>query len=205
MLVDQFCTVNTGHELDLRLVRCPIGLQPRISIRVTQNPRAQYNLIRGPRPCRYASHRERRLEGSRCASPRIGVVGATGAVGTVTLQLLAGRGYDDVRAFASARSAGSQLAYAGRGPRRGGDAETLGAGDLDLCLFSGRYVGKPPARPAGGGGRRCLRRQVVRLPPRRRLPARRAGGERHAEPSRLSVATASSPIRTAAPFRSRAS
>ena len=38
--------------------------------------------------------------------PRIGVVGATGAVGTVTLSLLRERGYEHVRAFASARSAG---------------------------------------------------------------------------------------------------
>ena len=37
---------------------------------------------------------------------RIGVVGGTGAVGTVTLELLAQRGYDNVRVFASARSAG---------------------------------------------------------------------------------------------------
>ena len=36
---------------------------------------------------------------------RIGVVGATGAVGTVTLDLLAERGLESVRGFASARSA----------------------------------------------------------------------------------------------------
>jgi aspartate-semialdehyde dehydrogenase len=40
---------------------------------------------------------------------RIGVVGATGAVGTVTLRLLRERGYENVRAFASARSAGREL------------------------------------------------------------------------------------------------
>ncbi len=33
------------------------------------------------------------------SQPRIGVVGATGAVGSVTLALLAERGYDRVRAF----------------------------------------------------------------------------------------------------------
>ena len=37
--------------------------------------------------------------------PTIGVVGATGAVGTVTLELLRARGYENVRVFASARSA----------------------------------------------------------------------------------------------------
>ena len=41
--------------------------------------------------------------------PSIGVVGATGAVGTVTLDLLRARGYENVRIFASARSAGKQL------------------------------------------------------------------------------------------------
>ena len=40
---------------------------------------------------------------------RVGVVGATGAVGTVTLELLAERGFEDVRAFASARSAGRSV------------------------------------------------------------------------------------------------
>ena len=70
------------------------------------------------------------------AAPRIGVVGATGAVGTITLELLAERGYD-VRAFASARSAGSRLPF-------GDDEilveeathEALAAGDVDLFLFS---------------------------------------------------------------------
>ena len=45
----------------------------------------------------------------------IGVVGATGAVGTVELELLAERGYKNVRAFASERSAGGRIPY--------GDAE----------------------------------------------------------------------------------
>jgi aspartate-semialdehyde dehydrogenase len=66
-------------------------------------------------------------------SARIGVVGATGAVGTVTLALLRERGYENVRAFASARSAGKQLddvAVEEATP------EALSAGDLDVCLFS---------------------------------------------------------------------
>ena len=41
--------------------------------------------------------------------PSIGVVGATGAVGGVLRGILRERGYDDVRFFASARSAGSEL------------------------------------------------------------------------------------------------
>jgi aspartate-semialdehyde dehydrogenase len=67
----------------------------------------------------------------------IGVVGATGAVGTVTLALLAERGYDDVRAFASSRSAGSRVPF-GSGVLVVEEAspEALGAGDVDLYLFS---------------------------------------------------------------------
>ena len=64
---------------------------------------------------------------------RIAVVGATGAVGTVTLELLRERGYKNVRAFASARSAGKQL---GDLITEEATAESLSAGDLDLCLFS---------------------------------------------------------------------
>ena len=68
---------------------------------------------------------------------RIGVVGATGAVGAVTLSLLAERGYRNVRAFASARTAGSHVAF-------GDDKlvveevtpEALSAGDVELFLFS---------------------------------------------------------------------
>jgi aspartate-semialdehyde dehydrogenase len=66
-------------------------------------------------------------------SARIGVVGATGAVGTVTLGLLRERGYENVRAFASSRSAGTTvdgLVIEEATP------EALGAGDLDLCFFS---------------------------------------------------------------------
>jgi aspartate-semialdehyde dehydrogenase len=69
---------------------------------------------------------------------RVGVVGATGAVGTVTLELLAERGFADVRAFASSRSAGSRVRY--------GDRELLveeatpkalaAPGGLDLVFFS---------------------------------------------------------------------
>ena len=64
---------------------------------------------------------------------RIGVVGATGAVGTVTLGLLRERGYRNVRAFASARSAGSRL---GDLVVEEATHEALAAGDLDVCLFS---------------------------------------------------------------------
>jgi len=64
---------------------------------------------------------------------RIGVVGATGAVGGVTLELLRERGYENVRLFASSRSAGTTVA--GRVVEEA-TPEALAAGDLDVCLFS---------------------------------------------------------------------
>ena len=67
----------------------------------------------------------------------VGVVGATGQVGTVMRRLLDERDFpvDRIRFFASARSAGSTLSW------RGGDvvvedAGTADVGDLDIALFS---------------------------------------------------------------------
>jgi aspartate-semialdehyde dehydrogenase len=68
---------------------------------------------------------------------RVGVVGATGAVGTVTLALLAERGFDDVRALASARSAGRRVGFGDRELEvEEATPELLSAGDLDLLFFS---------------------------------------------------------------------
>ena len=64
---------------------------------------------------------------------RVGVVGATGAVGTVTLELLAERGFDQVRAFASSRSAGKRV---GDLVVEEATPEALASGDIDLCFFS---------------------------------------------------------------------
>lgn len=68
---------------------------------------------------------------------RVGVVGATGQVGTVMRKLLEERNFpaDEVRFFASARSAGKTL------PWRGGeivveDTETADPSGLDIALFS---------------------------------------------------------------------
>jgi aspartate-semialdehyde dehydrogenase len=66
--------------------------------------------------------------------PRIAVVGATGAVGGVTLQILRERGYEQVRAFASARSAGRELE--GGVVVEEATPEALAAGDIDLAFFS---------------------------------------------------------------------
>ena len=64
---------------------------------------------------------------------RIGVVGASGAVGRVTLEVLRERGYENVRAFASGRSAGQRI---GDLAVEEATTETLATGDLDLCFFS---------------------------------------------------------------------
>ena len=89
---------------------------------------------------------------------RIGVIGATGAVGSVTLAILAERGYADVRAFASARSAGRGVAF-GDGQLSVEEAtpEALEAGDLDLCLFSvGTSRSRELVPPAVRGGAVCV-------------------------------------------------
>jgi aspartate-semialdehyde dehydrogenase len=67
------------------------------------------------------------------SGPAIGVVGGTGAVGSVTLELLERRGWDNVRVFASARSAGKQV---GRFTVEEATPDALSKGDVDLFLFS---------------------------------------------------------------------
>ena len=68
---------------------------------------------------------------------RIGVVGATGQVGSVMRSLLAERKFpiDEIRFFASARSAGSTLPWAG-GEITVEDASTADPTGLDIALFS---------------------------------------------------------------------
>jgi aspartate-semialdehyde dehydrogenase len=70
-------------------------------------------------------------------SPRVAVVGATGAVGPVVLDVLHERGFpaSEVAAFASARSAGTRVAYAGEELEvRELTADALEG--FDLALFS---------------------------------------------------------------------
>jgi aspartate-semialdehyde dehydrogenase len=68
---------------------------------------------------------------------RIGVVGATGQVGTVMRRILAERNFPvgEIRFFASARSAGSTLPWAG-GEITVEDAATADPAGLDIALFS---------------------------------------------------------------------
>ena len=89
---------------------------------------------------------------------RLGVVGATGAVGTVTLELLAERGHSDVRVFASARSAGKEVPFGGRTlVVAEATPENLRAANLDLCFFS---VGTGPSSelvpPTAAAGTTCV-------------------------------------------------
>ena len=111
--------------------------------------------------------------------PRLGVVGATGAVGTVTLQLLAERGFDDVRAFASARSAGRTVRYGDHELTvEEATPEKIAAAELDLCFFS---VGTGPSSelvPATAEAGTDVHRQIRRLPAYGRDPARGRRRER---------------------------
>jgi aspartate-semialdehyde dehydrogenase len=89
---------------------------------------------------------------------RIGVVGATGAVGRVTLALLAERGFEDVRAFASSRSAGRTVPYRDRQLEiEEATPDVLAAGGLDLWFFS---VGSGPSQqlvpPTAAAGAVCI-------------------------------------------------
>lgn len=68
---------------------------------------------------------------------RIGVVGATGQVGTVVRQLLADRAFpiDEIRFFASTRSAGTMLSFGGKDIVVE-DTETADPTGLDIAIFS---------------------------------------------------------------------
>src|SRR5665811_1617345 len=68
---------------------------------------------------------------------RVGVVGATGQVGTVMRRLLEERDFPvaEIRYFASARSAGKTLPWRGQ-PITVEDAATADPSGLDIALFS---------------------------------------------------------------------
>src|SRR2546423_8165944 len=100
--------------------------------------------------------------------PSIGVAGATGAVGTVTLDLLRARGYENVRIFASARSAGTKL---GEWTVEEATPEALSRGDVDVFLFS---VGTSASRElvphaVRGGAVAIAKSSAYRLEPGIRL------------------------------------
>jgi aspartate-semialdehyde dehydrogenase len=118
------------------------------------------------------------------ADTRIGVVGATGAVGTVTLSLLADRGYRNVRAFASPRSAGKPVAYVdGELTVEEATPEALEAGDLDICLFSIGTSGSRQLVPHAvrGGALVVDKSSAYRLEPGIPLVVPEVNGRRAAE------------------------
>jgi aspartate-semialdehyde dehydrogenase len=108
------------------------------------------------KPSLSAESPTRKRSGLSAAS--IGVVGATGAVGRVALELLGERGYRDVRAFASARSAGRELPFAGETLAvEEATPAALSAGGLDLCLFSvGTAASRELVPHAVRGGAICI-------------------------------------------------
>jgi aspartate-semialdehyde dehydrogenase len=92
------------------------------------------------------------------AEARIGVVGTTGAVGQVTLELLGERGFGQVRAFASSRSAGTAVPYSGSELEvEEATPAALAAGELDLCFFSVGTAQSAELVPAAvSGGAVCV-------------------------------------------------
>jgi aspartate-semialdehyde dehydrogenase len=112
---------------------------------------------------------------------RVAVVGATGAVGTVAVRILRERGFENVRAFASARSAGSTLADGTVVEEATPDA--LAAGGIDVALFS---VGTAASRElvphaVRGGAVAIDKSSAYRLEPGIPLVVPEVNGDRVAE------------------------
>ena len=84
--------------------------------------------------------------------PKTAVVGATGAVGQITVDLLLGRGFDDLHLFASARSAGTEVHG-----RRVQEATPKTLEGFDLCFFSvGSSASRELVPHAVRGGAICI-------------------------------------------------
>ena len=91
-------------------------------------------------------------------SVRVAVVGATGAVGPVLLELLRERGYEDVSAFASARSAGHRVPYGDRDLEvEEATPEALRSGGFDVAFFAiGTAASRDLVPAAVAGGAFCI-------------------------------------------------
>jgi aspartate-semialdehyde dehydrogenase len=111
---------------------------------------------------------------------RIGIVGATGAVGRVTLEYLTARGHANIRTFASRRSAGSSV---GGFEVEEATEESLGAGDLDVCFFSiGTRLSRELVPAAAAAGAVCVDKSAAfRLEPDIPLVVPEVNGERALE------------------------
>jgi len=111
---------------------------------------------------------------------RIGVVGGTGAVGTVTLGLLREHRFDQVRVFASSRSAGKLVDGI---TVEEATPEALERGDVDIFLFS---VGTSASRQlvphaVAGGAIAIDKSSAYRLEPGIPLVVPEVNGERALE------------------------
>jgi len=108
------------------------------------------------------------------------VVGATGAVGTVTLELLRERGYDDLRLFASGRSAGKEID--GRVVEEA-TPEALASADVDVFLFAiGTAASRELVPHAVRSGAVCLDKSAAwRMEPGVPLVVPEVNGNRAAE------------------------
>ena len=108
------------------------------------------------------------------------MVGATGAVGTVTLELLRERGYDDVRLFASGRSAGKEID--GRVVEEA-TPEALASADVDVFLFAiGTAASRELVPHAVRSGAVCLDKSAAwRMEPGVPLVVPEVNGNRAAE------------------------
>ena len=97
-------------------------------------------------------------------SPRIAVVGSTGAVGTLVVELLRQRGYRDLRLYASARSAGKEQAGL---TIEEATPEALSAGGIDVAFFSvGTSASRELVPHAVAGGAVCVDKSAAfRLEP----------------------------------------
>jgi aspartate-semialdehyde dehydrogenase len=112
---------------------------------------------------------------------RIAVVGATGAVGSVTMRILRERGFEHVRALASSRSAGSALDDGTVVEEA--TPEALAGGDVDIALFS---VGTEASRElvphaVRGGAVAIDKSSAYRLEPGIPLVVPEVNGDRIAE------------------------
>jgi aspartate-semialdehyde dehydrogenase len=114
--------------------------------------------------------------------PRVAVVGATGAVGGVMVDLLHERGFDDLSLLASARSAGAEV----RGlPVQEATPESLAG--FDVCFFSvGSKASRELVPHALKGGALCVdKSEAFRLEPDVPLVVPEVNGERALEHSGL--------------------
>ena len=128
--------------------------------------------------------------------PTLAVVGATGAVGTVMLDLLSTREdvWGEIRLIASPRSAGRRLTV------RGEQVEVIALSEeafdgVDVAMFDVSRRGVRGLGPGRRGARRGVRGQLGRLPHGPRGTARGPRGQpgRRAAPAQGT----SSPTRTA--------